>query len=69
MVLYYMSRREFNLNYFNTQIVDRHDDHMWLNNSMAECYDFCQNIAELFGNESDAAWWASMKKGHICYDV
>jgi len=56
-------------NYFNTNIVDRHDDHMWLNNSMAECYDFCLQVAEQFDINSDASWWYSMKKGHLCYDV
>jgi hypothetical protein len=56
-------------NYFNTNIVERHEDHMWLNNSMAECYDFCLRIAEQFDNKSDMSWWYSMKKGHLCYDV
>lgn len=56
-------------NYFNTDIVSNHEHLMYLNNSMAECYDFCQNVAEMLGNETDAAWWANMKKGHICYDV
>lgn len=56
-------------NYFNTKIVDRHDDHMWLNNSMAECYDFCLNVATICDNEADAAWWYSMKKGHLCFDL
>lgn len=66
----YRSRQEIGMtNYFNTQIIERHDDHMWLNNSMAECYDFCQNIAEIVGNEIDAKWWYTMKKGHLCYDV
>jgi hypothetical protein len=27
------------------------------------------NIATVCENETDAAWWASLKKGHICYDV
>lgn len=56
-------------NYFNTDIVSDHDNLMYLNNSMAECYDFCQGIAEILGNQTDAAWWYTMKKGHICYDV
>lgn len=66
----YMSRQEIDMtNYFNTQIIERHDDHMWLNNSMAECYDFCLRVAEQFDTESDKVWWYSMKKGHLCYDV
>lgn len=56
-------------NYFNHNIVQRHDDHMWLNNSMAEVYDFCLNVATICDNKADAAWWYSMKKGHLCYDV
>lgn len=56
-------------NYFNTDIIRNHDQLMYLNNSMAECYDFCLNIAEQFDNNSDASWWYSMKKGHLCYDV
>lgn len=56
-------------NYFNTKIVERHDEHMWLNNSMAECYDFCLNVATICDNEVDAVWWYSMKKGHLCFDV
>jgi len=56
-------------NYFNTKIIERHEDHMHLNNSMAECYDFCLQIAEQFDSESDKAWWASMKKGHLCFDL
>jgi hypothetical protein len=56
-------------NYFNTDIVNNHDQLMYLNNSMAECYDFCLRFAEQFDSESDKAWWYSMKKGHLCYDV
>lgn len=56
-------------NYFNTNIVERHEDHMHLNNRMAECYAFLQGVAEFFDTESDVAWWHSQKKGHICYDV
>ena len=56
-------------NYFNTQIIERHNDHMYLNNSMAECYDFCLGIAECFDSEPDQVWWYQQKKGHICYDV
>jgi hypothetical protein len=56
-------------NYFNTKIVERHADHMWLNNSMAECYDFCLSVAECFDNAADCAWWYDQKKSHLCYDV
>ena len=56
-------------NYFNSKIVERHDDHIWLNNSMAEVYDFCLNVATICDNEADASWWYSMKKGHLCFDV
>lgn len=69
VVLYYMSRREFKLNYFNTDIINNHDDHLYLNNSMAECYDFCLGLAELFMNKSDMVWYTEQKRGHICYDV
>ena len=57
------------MNYFNTQIVARHDDHLYLNNSMAETYDFCIGLAELFMNDSDRAWYTDQKRAHICYDV
>jgi hypothetical protein len=57
------------MNYFNTKIVERHDDQIQLNNNMAECYDFCLGIAERLDNKSDAAWWYNQKKGHLCYDV
>jgi hypothetical protein len=57
------------MNYFNTKIIERHEEHIYLNNSMAECYDFCLNVAEVCDNESDAIWWASMKKGHLCFDL
>ena len=42
---------------------------MYLNNSMAECYDFCVGMAEIFMNDSDIAWYTDQKRGHICYDV
>lgn len=57
------------MNYFNQNIVQNHDDHMYLNNSMAECYDFCLGIATAFKNETDQAWYYDQKKGHLCYDV
>lgn len=56
-------------NYFNTQIINRHDDHMYLNNSMAECYDFCLGVATALGNVVDQVWWSEQKKSHICYDI
>ena len=56
-------------NYFNTDIIERHNDHMYLNNGMAECYDFLIGVAECFDSESDKVWWQQQKKGHICYDV
>lgn len=57
------------MNYFNTSIVERHEDQIHLNNNMAECYDFCLSIAERLDNKSDVAWWYTQKKGHLCYDV
>lgn len=56
-------------NYFNTDIVNNHDQLMYLNNSMAECYDFCLQVAEQFDNEADKSWWYSMKKAHLCFDL
>lgn len=56
-------------NYFNTRIVERHDDHMWLNNSMAETYDFCLSIATGFRSDADCAWYYEQKKSFLCYDV
>jgi hypothetical protein len=64
------SRQEFNqMNYFNTKIVERHDDHLYLNNSMAECYDFCLGVATHLDNIVDQVWYTEQKKGHLCYDV
>jgi hypothetical protein len=57
------------MNYFNTKIVERHDDHLYLNNSMAECYDFCLGVATQLDNIADQIWYSEQKKGHICYDV
>jgi hypothetical protein len=42
---------------------------MYLNNNMAEVYDFCLGIAETIDSEPDKVWWYQQKKGHICYDV
>ena len=57
------------VNYFNTDIVRNHDNLMYLNNSMAECYNFCLSVAEHFDKDADKAWWYDQKQGHICYDV
>ena len=54
-------------NYFNSSIISRHDDHMYLNSMMAEHYDFCLNLP--WSSEADKAWNYDMKKAHLCYDV
>lgn len=54
-------------NYFNTHIVERHDDHIRLNNWMAEFYDFCSGLKHI--TEADRAWYVDQKRAHICYDV
>lgn len=56
-------------NYFNQKIVERHQDHLDLNNSMAECYDFCLGVATVLGSDADRAWYYDMKKAHLCFDV
>lgn len=56
-------------NYFNNKIIERHDEHMYLNNSMAECYDFCMSVATVLGNVTDTVWYQEQKKFHLCYDV
>ena len=56
-------------NYFNQKIVERHDDHIYLNNSMAECYDYCLSVATVLDNVVDQAWYYDQKKSHLCYDV
>ena len=56
-------------NYFNQNIIKNHDDHMDLNNSMAECYDYCLSVATVLDNIVDQAWYYEQKKGHLCYDV
>ncbi len=55
-------------NYFNTRIVERHQDHIDLNNSMAEFSNFMLSMESLL-TESDKVWWADQKKFFICYDV
>ena len=55
-------------NYFNNQIIERHEDHLYLNNTMAEFYSFMLSLESIL-TESDKAWWADHKKFHICYDV
>lgn len=57
------------VNYFNKNIVNNHDHLMYLNNSMAECYDFCLSVAVTLENIADQAWYYDQKKAHICYDV
>jgi len=56
-------------NYFNNNIIGKHDDIMFLNNMMAETYDFCIYVAERFGNESDREWNYQQKRFYLCYDV
>lgn len=57
------------VNYFNKNIVENHDHLMYLNNSMAECYDFCLSVAVTLENIADQAWYYDQKRAHICYDV
>ena len=57
------------MNYFNTNIVRNHDDHMYLNNSMAETYDFCLGVATALDNIADQVWFYDQKKAHLCYDI
>ena len=54
-------------NYFNTKIVERHDDHMRLNNWLAEFYDFCSGVSYI--SEADRAWYTEQKRYCLCYDV
>ena len=56
-------------NFFNTNIIQNHDLNIWLNNSMAETYDFCLSVAVALGNETDQEWYYQQKKGYICYDI
>lgn len=54
-------------NYFNTRIIERHDEHMRLNNWMAEHFSFCLTLP--WSTDADNAWNYDMKQAHICYDV
>lgn len=54
-------------NYFNQDIIRRHDDIMLLNSWMVECYDFALTLP--WQTEADRAWNYDMKKAHLCYDV
>jgi hypothetical protein len=59
-------------NYFNTNIIRNHAEHLQLNNGMAETYDFCLGLAEKFvtlHSDADRAWYADQKRSYICYDV
>lgn len=55
-------------NYFNTKIIERHEDHLDLNNVMAEFSSFMLSLEGIL-TEPDKAWWADQKKSFICYDV
>jgi len=55
------------MDFFNHKIIERHDDQLSLNNSMAEFYDM---LIDLPWNEnSDSIWYYQQKKSYICYDV
>lgn len=54
-------------NYFNTKIVDRHDDHIRLNNWMAEFMSFC--MEHPWNTDEQREMFRDEKSSYICYDV
>ena len=56
------------MNYFNTNIIARHEDRTELLNGMAEFATFMMSLTVIL-SESDMAWYDEMKKSNICYDV
>jgi hypothetical protein len=63
-----MSRREFNrMDYFNTNIVARHDDIMTLNRWQAEFFNMMLSLPWLTEGERDM--YEEEMKSYLCYDV
>lgn len=54
-------------NYFNSNIVERHDDHIRLNNWMAEFMSFCMSFP--WNTEAEQEMYHDEKSSYICYDV
>lgn len=54
------------MDYFNTDIVARHDDRTLLMNQMAEFANWCLTLS--FISEADKEWYTQMKKSNTCYD-
>ncbi len=54
-------------NYFNTNIIERHDDIMRLNGWMVEFWDFCMNMPWNTDEENDE--FNDLKKSYLCFDV
>jgi hypothetical protein len=55
------------MDYFNTNIIDRHEHRTQLMNEMAEFANFCLSLSFIW-DESDKEWYTEMKKSNICYD-
>ena len=65
---YYMSRREFNrMNYFNTNIIARHDDIMTLNSWQVDFFNMMLGLT--FLNDSERDMYEEEMKTYLCYDV
>jgi hypothetical protein len=54
--------------YMNSEIVKRHDQHLELNNSMAQHWNWILSLPSVT-SESDVAWYIEQKRAHTCYDV
>jgi len=56
------------MNYYNTQIVDRHEHRTELMNSRAEHASFMMSLTTIMDDVA-MAWYENMKRANICYDV
>ncbi len=54
-------------NFFNTRIIERHDDIMMLNRWQVEFYDFCMTMP--WNTEAENDEFNDLKKSFLCYDV
>ena len=56
------------MNYYNTQIVQRHEHRTELMNSQAEHASFMMSLTTIMDDVA-MTWYENMKRGNICYDV
>jgi hypothetical protein len=55
------------MDYFNSNIIQRHDEHMTLNNWMVDHFSFMMGLS--FITEAEHDLYAEEKATYLCYDV